>query len=112
AQQEQFRTQVVSAHNRNSSGHRWSVRTTGTVQGTHGRQLADPQRQAAPDRDDHGQHSSSSRGTQQKTASRDTQPRIVCRPPQQQLPGHSAADRVQGCSVDRLTDWQSLSCGV
>ncbi|CAI9562175.1 unnamed protein product, partial [Staurois parvus] len=33
-QRGQFRTQVVSAHNRNSSGHRWSVRTTGTVQDT------------------------------------------------------------------------------
>ncbi|CAI9536642.1 unnamed protein product, partial [Staurois parvus] len=29
-------------------------------------------------------------------ASRDTQPRRVCRIPQQQLPGHSAADSFQG----------------
>ncbi|CAI9559014.1 unnamed protein product [Staurois parvus] len=53
--------------------------------------------------------SSSSQGTQQQTASRDTQPQIVCRVPQQQLPGHSAAERVQGCSVDRLTDLQGLA---
>ncbi|CAI9589041.1 unnamed protein product [Staurois parvus] len=45
-QQAQFRTRVVSAHSRHSSGHRWSVRTTTeTVQDTHGKQLADPQRQ-------------------------------------------------------------------
>ncbi|CAI9550668.1 unnamed protein product, partial [Staurois parvus] len=39
--------------------------------------------------------SRSSPGTQQRTASRDTQPWTVCRVPQQQLPGHSAADRLQ-----------------
>ncbi|CAI9569603.1 unnamed protein product, partial [Staurois parvus] len=42
-------------------------------------------------------------------ASRDTQPQTVCKVPQQQLPGHSAADRVQGCSVDRLTDLHGLA---
>ncbi|CAI9539300.1 unnamed protein product [Staurois parvus] len=35
-QQTQFRTQVVSAHNRDSSGHRWSVHTAGPVQDTGG----------------------------------------------------------------------------
>ncbi|CAI9564307.1 unnamed protein product, partial [Staurois parvus] len=97
AQQGQFRTRVVSAHNRDSSGHEWSVHTAGTVQDTHGNQLADPQRQAAPDRDDQrsafqGQPAISRQqqlpGPQQQTAYRDMQPRIVCRLPQQQLPGH------------------------
>ncbi|CAI9541093.1 unnamed protein product, partial [Staurois parvus] len=133
-QRGQFRTRVVSAHNRNSSGHGWSVRTTGTVQDTggqcaqqeqfraltvsslqtlSGRRLQTGMTSGQRSRDNQrSADSSSSQGTQQKTASRDTQPRIVCRPPQQQLPGHSAADRVQGCSVDRLTDWQGLSCGV
>ncbi|CAI9532144.1 unnamed protein product, partial [Staurois parvus] len=105
-QQAQFRTQVVSAHNRDSSGHRWSdsLQTlrgrwlqTGTTSGQHSRDI---QRSA---------DSSSSQGTQQQTASRDMQPRIVCRVPQQQRPGHSAADMVQGCSVDRLTDLQGLA---
>ncbi|CAI9583435.1 unnamed protein product, partial [Staurois parvus] len=35
-QQEQFRTRVVSAHNRKSSGHGWSVHTAGIVQDTGG----------------------------------------------------------------------------
>ncbi|CAI9574356.1 unnamed protein product, partial [Staurois parvus] len=34
AQQGQFRTRVVGAHNRDSSGHGWLVHTTGTVQVT------------------------------------------------------------------------------
>ncbi|CAI9586217.1 unnamed protein product, partial [Staurois parvus] len=79
-QRGQFRTRVVSAHSRGSSGHRSSVCTTGTVQNTHGKQLADPQRQAAPDRDD------------QRSAFQG-QPAISR---QQQLPGHSAADSFQG----------------
>ncbi|CAI9541682.1 unnamed protein product, partial [Staurois parvus] len=79
-QQGQFRTRVVSAHSRDSSEHGWSVHTAGTVQDTHGKQLADPQRQAAPDRDD------------QRSAFQG-QPAISR---QQQLPGHSAADSFQG----------------
>ncbi|CAI9605239.1 unnamed protein product, partial [Staurois parvus] len=114
----------------------WSVHTPGTVQNTSGSRqgrpavsvlgtTSDQQTAAAPralssrqppGTRSHGQCagslSSSPQGTQQQTASRDTQPWTVCRVPQQQLPGHSAADRVQGCLVDRLTDWQGLSCGV
>ncbi|CAI9561966.1 unnamed protein product, partial [Staurois parvus] len=93
-----------------------SVHTAGTVQNTGGwctqwgqfRTLTVSSLQSlsgrrAPDRDDQwsafqGQPaiSRSSPGTQQWTASRDMQPRTVCRVPQQQLPGHSAADRLQG----------------
>ncbi|CAI9565177.1 unnamed protein product, partial [Staurois parvus] len=40
--------------------------------------------------------SSSSPGTQQRMASRDTQPRTVCGLSQQQLSGHLAADSFQG----------------
>ncbi|CAI9571496.1 unnamed protein product, partial [Staurois parvus] len=36
AQQGQFRTRVVCAHSRDSSGHGWSVHTAGTVQDTGG----------------------------------------------------------------------------
>ncbi|CAI9571498.1 unnamed protein product [Staurois parvus] len=35
-QQGQFRTQVVGAHSRDSSGHEWLVHTAGTVQDTGG----------------------------------------------------------------------------
>ncbi|CAI9619083.1 unnamed protein product, partial [Staurois parvus] len=35
-QQGQFRTRVISEHNRDSSKHGWSVHTTGTVQDTGG----------------------------------------------------------------------------
>ncbi|CAI9583436.1 unnamed protein product, partial [Staurois parvus] len=112
AQQEKFRTRVVSAHCRNSSGHGWSVHTAGTVQDTggqcaqqeqlrtvsslqtlSGRRLQTGTTSGQRSRDNQrSADSSSSQGTQQQTASRDTQPWIVCRVPQPQLPGHSAAD--------------------
>ncbi|CAI9583437.1 unnamed protein product, partial [Staurois parvus] len=81
AQQEKFRTRVVSAHCRNSSGHGWSVHTAGTT--LSGRRLQTGTTSGQRSRDNQrSADSSSSQGTQQQTASRDTQPWIVCRVPQ------------------------------
>ncbi|CAI9536310.1 unnamed protein product, partial [Staurois parvus] len=117
-QRGQFRTRVVGAHSGDSSGHGWSVHTAGTVQDTGGRctqrgqfrtltvsslqtlsgrrlQIGTTSGQRSRD-NQQSADSSSSPGTQQRTASRDPWPRTVCRIPQQQLPGHSAADSLQG----------------
>ncbi|CAI9580720.1 unnamed protein product, partial [Staurois parvus] len=98
--------------------HGWSVRTTGTIQDTGGRcarqgqfrkltvsgfqtlsgrmlQTGTTSGQRSRD-NQRSADSSSSPGTQQRTGSRDTQPWTVCGVPQQQLPGHSAADSFQG----------------
>ncbi|CAI9615088.1 unnamed protein product, partial [Staurois parvus] len=117
-QRGQFRTQVVSAHNRDSSGQGWSVHTVGTVQNTggqcaqqgqfrtltvsslqtlSGRRLQTGRTSSRRSRDNQqSADSSSSPGTQQRMASRDTQPWTVCGVPKQQLPGHSATDSFQG----------------
>ncbi|CAI9550721.1 unnamed protein product, partial [Staurois parvus] len=85
AQQGQFRTRVVGAHSGDSSEHGWSVHTVGTVQDTGGRCT---QRGKFRTLTVNSLHTLSSRRLQTGTTSR---------VPQQQIPGHTAADRVQGC---------------
>ncbi|CAI9574355.1 unnamed protein product, partial [Staurois parvus] len=96
-QQGQFRTRVVGAHNRDSSGHGWSVHTTGTVQDTGGRCARQGQFRTLTVS---GLQTLNGRRLQTGTTSGrlpgNTQPRTVCRVPQQKLPGHSAADSFQG----------------
>ncbi|CAI9578930.1 unnamed protein product [Staurois parvus] len=92
----QFGTRVVGAHSGDSSEHGRSVHTARTVQDT-GSQCAQQGQFRTRVVGAHsggqfrtrvvGAHSGD---TQQQTASRDTQPRTVCRVPQQQLPGHSS----------------------